>query len=211
MTEFARWKSTFENYLREHPSSGGSHDISHFQRVWRMAESFCSDQEDKLTVLAACYFHDIVSYPKNDPRRSQSSVDAAVKTEEILLSLGFPAEKIENVKHCVEAHSFSAKIPTRTAEAEVVQDADRMEALGAIGLARTFYVSGLMGTKLFCAEDPFAKNRNLEDRKYAVDHFYEKLLKLPETMKTRAGKIEAEKRADVLRRFLEDLAEELSI
>ncbi len=210
MENLTRWKETFENYLREHPSSDGSHDLSHFQRVWKMAESFSSAQEDRFTILAACYFHDIVSYPKNDPRRSQSSADAAVKAATILSNLGFPAEKIEGVKHCIEAHSFSANIQTETTEAEVVQDADRMEALGAIGLARTFYVAGLMGSNLFCAEDPFSENRSLDDKKYAIDHFQKKLLKLPSTMKTLKGKLEAEKRAQVLTRFLEDLESELS-
>ncbi|MCH2534095.1 MAG: HD domain-containing protein [Bdellovibrionales bacterium] len=209
MENIELWKEQFENYLREHPTSDGSHDISHFQRVWSVANKLSKGSEDKLTLLAACYFHDIVSYPKNDPRRSRSSLDAAEKATSILSSLGFPEEKLKNVKHCIEAHSYSANIPTKTPEAEIVQDADRMEALGAIGLARTFYVAGSMGLKLFSTEDPFAEQRNLDDKKYAIDHFYEKLLKLPSTMKTQKGKVEAERRAKVLKAFLEDLRAEL--
>jgi uncharacterized protein len=122
--------------------------------------------------------------------------------------MGFPSEKLDAVCHCIEAHSFSAAIVPQTAEAKIVQDADRMEALGAIGLARTFYVAGQMGSKLFCAEDPFAEKRALDDRQFAVDHFETKLLKLPATMKTARGKMEAEKRAAILQRFLEDLRSE---
>lgn len=211
MKNITQWQDVFETYFKEHPLSDASHDISHFRRVWKLAKHFSSDQEDQLVILAACYFHDIVSYPKNDPRRSRSSIDAAEKAITILSSLGFPEEKLANVKGCIASHSFSANIPTTTPEAEIVQDADRMEALGAIGLARTFYVCGRMGSKLFCAEDPFAQNRSLDDANFAIDHFQQKLLKLPATMKTQKGKLEAEKRAKVLTRFLEDLSYELAI
>ncbi|HPI39338.1 MAG TPA: HD domain-containing protein [Pseudobdellovibrionaceae bacterium] len=210
MNNLEVWKAVFENYLREHPLSDGSHDISHFQRMWKLANNFSSSSDDKLVILAACYFHDIVNYPKNDHKRSQSSKDSAIKAETILLSLGFPHEKLDGVKHCIEAHSFSANIQTQTSEAEIIQDADRIESLGAIGLARTFYVAGLMGSKLFCSEDPFAENRNLDDKKFTIDHFHLKLLKLPSTMKTQKGKAEAAKRAEVLTKFLEDLKGELA-
>jgi uncharacterized protein len=209
MENILTWKSKFEAYHQEAPSSDGSHDINHFKRVWKLAESFASPQEDKLVILAACYFHDIVSYPKNDPRRSQSSVDAAQKANSILSGMGFPTDKLEGVKHCIEAHSFSANIQTQSVEAEIVQDADRMEALGAIGLARTFYVAGLMGSKLFSEEDPFAENREYDDKKYAIDHFEAKLFKLPGMMKTAAGQAEASKRARILQQYLADLRLEL--
>ncbi|MGE4132274.1 MAG: HD domain-containing protein [Bdellovibrionales bacterium] len=210
MQSLEQWQKIFERTLRDFPTEDGSHDISHFQRVWRLAQKFSDPHHDLLVVLAACYFHDIVSYPKDDPRRSRSSVDAAERAVSILSSLDFPEEKLENVRHCIEAHSFSANIPTETPEAGVVQDADRMEALGAIGLARTFYVSGLMRRRLFCPEDPFAKNRPLDDQKFAIDHFHQKLFKLPLTMRTAAGRNEAARRAKVLTRFLEDLANELA-
>jgi uncharacterized protein len=73
-------------------------------------------------------------------------------------------------------------------EACIVQDADRLEALGAIGLARVFAVSGALGVALFDAEDPFADARTLDDRKFALDHFQTKLLRLPETMQTEIGR-----------------------
>lgn len=211
MKTLDEWKIVFEDYLSNNPTSDGSHDISHFKRVWELANRLSSTKEDHLVILASCYFHDIVNYPKNDPRRSQSSKDAAIKAAEILNDLQFPFDKIDSVKHCIEAHSYSANIPTKTKEAEIVQDADRMEALGAIGLARTFYVSGLMKRKLFCPDDPFAENRELDDNKFALDHFYIKLLGLPMTMKTEKGRIEAQKRAAVLERFILDLKEELGI
>ena len=205
------WKNKLENYLNEHTFSDGSHDLAHFQRVWKIAEKLSDEKDDKLVIMAASYLHDIVSYPKNDPRWSQSSIHAANKAEKILNELDFPEDKIESVKHCIEAHSFSAGVVPLTNEAKIVQDADRMESLGAIGLSRVFYVAGQLGTKLFDSEDPFAEGRPLDDKKYAVDHFEQKLLKLQETIQTEKGKKEAGRRSKILLRFLEDLKEELSL
>lgn len=211
MSELEKWETIFQKYLSKEEFSDGSHSLGHFRRVWKLADRLASKNEDRLTILAACYFHDIVSYPKNHPDRSKSSIHAAVKAEQILSEMNFPQGKIGNVKHCIEAHSFSAGIKPITQEAKVVQDADRMEALGAIGLARTFYVAGRIGSDLFHDDDPMAESRELDDTKYAFDHFKVKLLKLPETMQTKEGKEEAMRRADVLVRFAENLRQELSI
>ncbi|MCV5180195.1 HD domain-containing protein, partial [Escherichia coli] len=81
----------------------------------------------------------------------RSSILAAEETRRLLREefAQFPAEKIEAVCHAIAAHSFSAQIAPLTAEAKIVQDADRLEALGAIGLARVFAVSGALGVALF--------------------------------------------------------------
>ncbi len=206
------WEQRFIKYLAGHKTDDHSHDISHFQRVWKTSRKIISNEErdvNSMVVLTACYFHDIVSLPKNHPDRSKSSQLAATRTKEILIGLSFPEELISAVCHAVEAHSFSANIPTQTAEAEVVQDADRMEAIGAIGLARVFYTGGKMGSKLFHAQDPWAENRDLDDRQYSVDHFYCKLLTLGETMKTVSGRKLAEENTAYLQGFLNKLREEL--
>lgn len=203
------WQNRFEVYMANHPTDDGSHDVSHFRRVWNVANKLSSDQDDKLVILAACYFHDIVNYPKNHPKRSLSSREAGLKAKDILKEMNFPSEKLDHVKHCIEAHSFSANIETKTREAEVVQDSDRMEALGAIGLSRTFYVAGQMGSKIFSNEDPFAETRELDEGKFAIDHFQTKLLKLPMTMKTEEGKEEALRRAKILEDFLKNLKNEI--
>jgi len=94
---------------------------------------------------------------------------------------------IDEVYHAIEAHSYSANIPTRTLEAEVVQDADRLDSLGAIGIARCLLVGGRLNLQMFNHDDPFCDEREPDDSRYTVDHFYAKLFKLPETMKTEAG------------------------
>lgn len=136
---------------------------------------------------------------------------AAEKTLAILQSAfaDFPADRYLAVSHAIEAHSFSAAIPPRTLEAKIVQDADRLESLGAIGLARVFAVAGALNTILFDAEDPFADRRALDDRKYALDHFQCKLLRLPETMQTDKGKAMAQHNARFLVEFMAKLSAEL--
>ena len=116
---------------------------------------------------------------------------------------------LEPIYHAIEAHSFSANIETETLEARIVQDADRLEAVGAIGITRCFLTGGSMGTPLYDPSDPFAENRDPDDRRFTLDHFYCKLLGLAETMKTDAGRAEAVKRTDYMRAFLQQLGSEI--
>ncbi|STT07263.1 metal-dependent phosphohydrolase [Klebsiella michiganensis] len=108
-----------------------------------------------------------------------------------------------------EAHSFSAAIAPQSEEAKIVQDADRLEALGAIGLARVFAVSGALNNSLFDARDPFADRRELDDKTYALDHFQCKLLRLPKTMQTEKGRAMAVHNARFLVQFMAKLSAEL--
>jgi len=213
MMEPIQWQQRFESWLDEHHASEDSaHDISHFRRVWMTARKIMiHHQADPLVVLTACYFHDIVSLPKNHPERSQSSRLAARKTRDILHRdfPDFPPNRFAAVEHAIEAHSFSAGIAPQSIEAKIVQDADRLEALGAIGLARVFAVSGALGVALFDAEDPFADARSLDDRAFALDHFQTKLLRLPDTMQTDVGRELAQHNADFLVHFMAKLSSEL--
>lgn len=209
----AEWQQRFENWLNtHHAQEDAAHDISHFRRVWSTAQQLVGDSgADELVILTACYFHDIVSLAKNHPQRHKSSRMAAEKTRSILQSTfpDFPADRYPAVMHAIEAHSFSAAILPQSVEAKIVQDADRLEALGAIGLARVFAVSGALNTILFDADDPFADQRDLDDKKFALDHFQCKLLRLPETMQTEQGRALAVHNAQFLVQFMAKLGAEL--
>lgn len=212
----ATWEKTFIEYLSLHADTeDASHSLSHFTRVWR---SCCVIDEaeggkgDQLVLLTASYFHDLVSPPKNSPDRSKASLLSAEKTAVLLQShfTGFPQDKIAAVKHAIHAHSFSAHITPETYEAKILQDADRMEALGAIGIARTFYTAGMLHTQMFHPTDPLARQRSLDDKLYALDHFQVKLLQLPRLMNTQAGKQLAEKHAAILTQFMESMVQEVT-
>ena len=208
-----QWQQRFEAWLSEHHSQGdAAHDISHFRRIWATAQQLAEESDaDRLVILTACYFHDIVSLAKNHPERSRSSAMAAEQTLTILQSdfPDFPPERYAAVLHAIEAHSFSAGMAPRSEEAKIVQDADRLEALGAIGLARVFAVSGALNNILFDADDPFADRRELDDKKYALDHFQCKLLRLPETMQTEKGRAMALHNARFLVQYMAKLSAEL--
>ena len=152
-----------------------------------------------------------VTLPKNSPERARASAMSAEAAAPILRELGLDSRQVENASHAITAHSFSANIPPETLEAKILQDADRIEALGAIGIARCFATTGVMGGGLFHGLDPFGLDRRLDDKAYAVDHFKIKLLNLPATMQTATGRKLAEDRANVLRDFLDQLATELDV
>jgi len=213
MKDLASWRQNFIGYLQQHwATEDAAHDIHHLHRVWRTCQKLINDEPqmiDELVVMAACYFHDYVIIAKNHPDRSRASLLSAEKAVQVLRDeLNFPSGKIAAVHHAIHAHSFSANVSVESIEAAILQDADRMEALGAIGLARMFYTAGKMNSALFDPEDILAERRSLDDRRYSLDHIEAKLLKLPATMNTSAGRKMAEAEADFLRSFREKLVQE---
>jgi uncharacterized protein len=188
----------------------GAHDANHLERVWRNAQALLTDypEADVLVVLAACYLHDLVNLPKNDPARASASRRSAVLARQHLSALGFPAEKLDRVAHAIEAHSFSAGIAPLTLEAKIVQDADRLDGLGAVGLARMFYIAGKMGSALAHGSDPLALGRPVNDQAYSLDHIPAKLARLPGMMQTEAGRRVGEERLALLIAFRTAFARE---
>ncbi len=198
------------DYLSEIMASDPAHDISHVKRVVQNTLRLTAAEHGNAAVtVPAAWLHDCVSVAKDSPLRKQASKLAAREAVRFLESVDYPADLLAAIYHAIEAHSFSANINTETLEARIVQDADRLEAVGAIGITRCFLTGGSMGTPLYDPSDPFAKNREPDDRRYTLDHFYCKLLKLTETMKTEAGQAEAVKRTDYMRTFLLQLGSEI--
>ena len=126
-----------------------------------------------------------------------------------LRSIRYPERHLQSIHHAIAAHSFSAKIAPQTIEARVVQDADRLDAVGAIGIARCLMLGGQMGRTLYDVDDPFAERRTPDDRVSSIDHFYTKLLTLAATMQTTSGRSEAERRTSFMRDYLDQLRREV--
>jgi len=160
-------------------------------------------------LIAAAYLHDIINVPKNAPNRHAASKLSADAARPILADLKFSQQDISAIAHCIEAHSFSANIEPTTLEARILQDADRLESLGALGIARTFYTAAKLESQLFDGADPFAEKRPLDDKRFATDHFKTKLLTLASTMKTDAGRAIADERTATMRTFLTAMADEI--
>jgi uncharacterized protein len=188
-----------------------AHDLAHSDRVWGLARSIAIGEGFELTpvLLCAAYLHDLVSLPKDHPKREKAAMMSASAAGPVMQALGLTPTEIARTRHAIEAHSYSGGAPASSVEAKILRDADRLEALGAIGIARCFAVSGALDRPLFHPEDPFARSRTPDDSAYALDHFAVKLLKLPETFLTPTGRKLAEERAARMRRYLADLASEL--
>lgn len=204
------WSARCEAFVREAAAGDAAHDLGHVRRVVSRARRLAEvEGADLGVVVPAAWLHDCVVVPKGHPDRARASALAAEAAVRWLGGRGFPADRLAAVAHAVEAHSFSAGVAPRTAEAAVVQDADRLDALGAIGLARCYATAGATGAALAHPTDPLHRtDRPLDDRRFATDHVFAKLLRLPETMRTAAGRREAERRTAFLRAFLDQLADE---
>ena len=181
-------------------SDDGSHDIAHIHRVFRNAMRIHAGEGEVLA--AAVLLHDCVAVEKNSPLRSQASRLAADKASGILAGLGWDAARIAAVAHAILTHSFSANIAPESIEAKILQDADRLDAIGMVGVARCFYIAGRMGSGLYDPTDPEAKNRPLDDRRFAIDHFPAKLLTLSDGFQTATGRGLATERHERLNLFL---------
>ena len=194
------------------PGSDGSHDQSHLLRVWKNARGIQQKEGGDLELLAAAVLlHDCVAVEKNSPQRSQSSRLAAHKAEGLLRNLGWTQLRADRVKHAIEAHSFSAGIAPETLEARILQDADRLDALGSVGIARCFYTAGRMNSRLYDPQDPRAQARELDDRVFALDHFQAKLLNPHDRFQTVEGARMAEQRHQRLERFFHDFLDEVDL
>ncbi|MFJ2430190.1 MULTISPECIES: HD domain-containing protein [unclassified Pseudomonas] len=193
-------------------SDDGAHDLAHLQRVWHNVRTLHEAEGGDLEVLlAAVLLHDCVAVEKNSPLRSQASRLAAEKASSVLAEQNWPSDKIASVAHAIEAHSFSANITPLTLEAKIVQDADRLDSLGMLGVARTFYIAGRMGSALYDPQDPQAKHRDYDDKRFCLDHFQTKLLHLADGFQTVAGQRLAQIRHQRLKGFMEQFMEEIGI
>ncbi len=215
MTESSNMLSEFESLFETEISKivvedDPAHDLLHFKRVVKLARELAKTEKAQLeVVIPAAWLHDYVVIAKNDPRRAEASKLSAIEARRFLTSIEYPTQSIEGIAHAIESHSFSANIEVKTVEAAVVQDADRLDGLGAIGIARCFTVGGQLKRPFYEAADPFCAKRQPEDAVYTIDHFYKKLFKTAATMKTNAGKVEAEKRLRFMDSFINQLQSEI--
>jgi len=187
-----------------------AHDFMHIMRVYKNAEKICKlEKVARKLVLVSVLLHDIVKKTDSD-KRSKSSADlSADKAILILKKLQFSENDIIIVTEAIRNHSFTKGKVSTSVEGRILQDADRLDALGAVGIARVFSVSGSKKRQFYQLNDPFVKNRKPNDQKWALDHFFQKLLLLENMMNTKAGKIEAKKRTKTLKNYLNILKKEI--
>jgi uncharacterized protein len=188
-----------------------AHDFYHIMRVYKNAELIgLREEADMEVLLAAALLHDLVVYPKGSAKRSKSADDSADMAEKILRDYRYSQERIDKICYCIRTHSYSKKLTPSTLEGKILQDADRLDALGAIGIARTFSVGGSEKRMFYNPGDPFCKsNREPDDKQWTLDHFQAKLLKLKNLMHTQAARDIAKERTNFMELFIEQLQKEI--
>jgi uncharacterized protein len=189
-----------------------AHDFHHIMRVYKNAKLIGQREgADMDVLLPAVLLHDIIVYPKGSAESSRSSDESADLAEKILQSYGYSQDDINRVSYCIRSHSYAKGLVPASLEGRILQDADRLDALGAIGIARTFSISGSEKRTFYKADDPFCRSiRDLDDRQWTLDHFQTKLLKLKDSMHTRTAKKIAKERTIFMMLFIRQLQKEIT-
>ena len=189
----------------------GSHDLTHIQRVWRNALAIAATEPgaDTELLLAAVILHDCVAVEKDSPLRSQASRLSAERARVLVEPLGWASGRVDALAHAIATHSFSADLQPLTLEARIMQDADRLDAIGAIGVARCFYIGGRLQSGLYSSVDPSAEDRPLDDRKFVLDHFKAKLFQVVDGFLTPAGQAMAAERSRTMHAFVATFLSEI--
>ncbi|MCD6045575.1 MAG: metal dependent phosphohydrolase [Gammaproteobacteria bacterium] len=181
-----------------------SHDWWHIERVWRMACYLAEKEQANLFVVElAALLHDIDDWKFNQG-------NAILKTKSWLVHLQIPQNMVNQVCHIVENVTFKGNLvqthSSKSIEEAVVQDADRLDAIGAIGIARTFSYGGYKKRPLYDPAIAPAQHKTFEEYKKSesttLNHFYEKLFLLKDKMNTNTAKKIAEERHAFMERFV---------
>jgi len=200
----------FDEVERRMAKNDPAHDFEHVLRVYRNAERICKKEKaNPKLILTSALLHDIVSFRKSDKRSKTSSTKSSIVAKKILQKYNYLENEIKIITNAIESHSYSKNQTPKTLEGKILQDADRLDAIGAIGIARTFAVAGAENRSFYNMKDAFCLARKPDDQLWTVDHFYKKLLLLESKMNTKAAIIEAKRRTKIIKKFLTDFKKEI--
>jgi len=184
------------------------HDRYHVERVYNLAVHLAQKENADLDIIkAAALLHDIARSMEDEGSIDDHANQGARMAKKILAETNFPKSKIDEVAYCIETHRFRKGVVPKTIEARILQDADRLDIIGAIGIARVFARSGWSNTPI---HDPSIPPKPQYDGKSesTVNHIREKLLKIKDTMHTKTARKIAEERHTYIEQFLERLLKE---
>lgn len=191
-----------------------AHGWEHVQRVYQLALSIGEREgANRFIVGMAALMHDLGRTAPHENVEHHADLSVRLATD-LMNFYAVSPETQQAILHAILAHSFSRGVPPQTLEAHVVRDADRLDGLGAIGIMRwavTGAVRRTAETRSYHPDDPFAERHVLDDKRYMLDHFYAKLLKLADTMETETARSMAARRTEFMRAYLHELREELSL
>lgn len=200
---FEEIKSRSREFLRH-----SHHDKSHVDRVYNLAMRLArSERADLDVVKASVLLHDIARALEDEDKIADHAIEGAKMARKILEDINFPKQKIAKVVECIETHRFKKGIKAESLEAKILQDADRLDIIGAIGIARVFTRGGWSNKPIYDPSIP-PKAKYDGESQTSVNHIYEKILKVKDTINTKTAKEIAEKRHDFVEQFLDRLLKE---
>ena len=206
-----RWQQLIRFVQSKYENNGdAAHDWNHILRVVGNCKRIGANVGANLEILIpAALLHDVINVPKNHPDRLRASQQAADEADGILRLAGYQPSEISQIQVVITEHSYSLGKKPSCIESAVMQDADRLDALGAIGLMRTITCGARMGAKYYCAEEPFAQTRELDDKNFTMDHLYVKLFKLLENFNTEEARSDGQQRVQFMNQFVDQLRTEI--
>jgi len=200
---FEKMKSKSEEFF-----TLSHHDKSHVDRVYRLAVRIANEEGADLDVVkAAALLHDVARAMEDEGKIDDHALESAKMARKVLEEVNFPKEKTIEVIHCIETHRFREGIEAKSLEAKILQDADRLDIIGAIGIARVFMRGGWSNQPLY---DPSIPPKKKYDGKSLtpINHIHEKILKIKETINTSTAKRIAKERHQFVEQFLDRLLKE---
>jgi uncharacterized protein len=190
---------------------GPAHDWSHVERVVALARTIALAEGANVEVATtAALLHELWNLPKDHPDSARSGDIAAEHAAAALREAG-AAHLVEAVCACIRDHAWSKGVVPTSLEGRILQDADRLDAIGAVGVARCFATAGELGRPFYDAADPLCRARPPDDRRFTLDHFFRKLLHLESRLHTPAARALAVPRVAAMRAFLDAFAAEVGV
>jgi uncharacterized protein len=187
-----------------------AHDFFHVERVVGNAVTIARAEGAKESVVAtAALLHELFTLPKNDPQSAFAGDVCAEHARAALVREGAPPDLVALACAAIKDHAFSKGVVPDALESRVLQDADRLDALGAIGLARMWATCADMKRPFYSPLDPFCVTREPDDKAWGLDHVFKKLLVVPDRLHLATSRTLAAPRVAHLRAFLEQLRSEL--
>lgn len=191
--------------------SGGSHEFSHVERVYNLAIRIAKKEKeiDMDIIKAAALLHDIAR-TKEDKRKVKCHAEEGARiARKILEKSNFPQDKIKDVCYAIKIHRYSKNIKAKTKEAGILQDADRLDALGAITIGRMFSTGGKIGIPLYKPGIPFGKIKKGYSSDSTIHGFHTRILPIkPEKFNTKEARIIAKHRYGFVKQFLDEFMNE---
>lgn len=188
-----------------------AHDFSHVERVVQNARIIArAEGAPEAAPVVAALLHEIFTLPKDHPDSARAGDVCAEHARELLATERAPASLAVAVCGAIRDHAFSKGVVPDAMEARILQDADRLDALGAIGLARMWATCAAIKRPLYAPDDPFCTARDPDDKLWGLDHVYKKLLVVPSRLHTKSARAMAEDRVRFIRVYLEQLAREIA-